>query len=288
LRININHAKSEDSATRSKSHRLGFNVPFADVRPPEGVPIIALQSVQFSMEFIRTRTTNANKRQKSSKSSRPEGISVLPSKRGTDNIEHPDSDSSDELLLGPQYDNEPRAPDNRGVENLRRSSTLPDMDTTPSNLMKRGMQSSKKEKLKRARTLSTPSTGFDPVHQSLEFEEIGKLIDSALQTAISRGSPKLTQGTKLVTSTFDGGLSEMCPSIWRPAFLPVSFSQDIFPVSSSTNLRRGIVATCSSPPESQSIDRSGGGNEAKVDVHPNTSDRRSCSPYLVSYSLEPI
>ncbi|KAF2266581.1 hypothetical protein CC78DRAFT_614767 [Lojkania enalia] len=64
IRININHARGNTTPTASKHHRIFSNVHFADIKPPDGVPIIYLQSIRFSMEVFRIQQSIKTKGRK--------------------------------------------------------------------------------------------------------------------------------------------------------------------------------------------------------------------------------
>lgn len=77
---------------------------------------------------------------------------------------------------------------------------------------------------KRARTLALPDaeTGSSSPAMGLDNSDLEKLIDGALRVSIlSRINNKMSPGVKLKANTFESGLADIAPVLWKPGYLSV-------------------------------------------------------------------
>jgi len=221
IRIEIDHEREENQLPSPQHHRIGANVPFADVVPPEGVPVIGLHSVRFSMALIRTKDRPKPKRQKLGKGAEfgdhaPRTVEEKSDTRTDETLFRPPSEDTEDML-SPEIHNSLNplhvSYEGRGLLIIRNLKGLRSVTAKPSI----------RNKVKRKRPAATsnmdlrnPGTESDD-----ETVEIAKLVDGAIRVSVCKGMLRLPQGVKLVTSTFSGGLSELCPAVWTIQYLPV-------------------------------------------------------------------
>jgi hypothetical protein len=194
VRINIDHLRTEE-LPRSKLHRIGRNVPFADVKPPAGIPVINLLSVAMEMAILRNNTKPNAKKQKVDNSKKRQSLS--------------DATPSDIATIEAPVTTHTKYGQNTVPSTMEASKILTELLTT------RG----EKRKLS-TNTLTKNDAGSSRISQE-DMCEISKCIDGALRISACKGAVKLPQGIKLLANTFMGTLSEICPAVWRLQYLPV-------------------------------------------------------------------
>jgi len=222
IRVNIDHLTTEARPSRPHRHRIGLNVPFADVSPPVAIPVMRLQSVKLDMAFLRSKAKpNAKKQKVSKKNDNPKAkpsfadldpqVRVNPGTR-QDGLSAAEAETicpqRDADIVGPSPethigDGKEAAPDTKQA-----SEILADL------LAARG---EKRKMPPKSPVGNDAGSGM----RSQEISEISKCIDAALRLSVCKGMVKLPQGIKLVTNNFMATLSEICPAVWRLQYLPV-------------------------------------------------------------------
>jgi hypothetical protein len=222
IQIGIHHARKDDNLQAKQSHRLGFNVPCEDITPPEGVPILALQSVSVSMNLINVKPRLKSKQQKRS----TQRLQLNPTKAAENGREDPLKDVSSEIetesVLSEDIEQlktlqQPATAFSKNAPQASSQSQCGDMQENPPILHRSNaaletlVPNTSVHCKKRKRAAST----------TVDTVEVEKLVDAAMRVSICKSTPKLAQGTKLVTKAFIATLSEVCPAVWSPEYLPV-------------------------------------------------------------------
>ncbi|KAJ4987220.1 hypothetical protein SVAN01_07231 [Stagonosporopsis vannaccii] len=178
LRIAVTYAHEGEAPTEKQRHRTLPSTPATDVRPPEGVPSMSLDSILLSVDIFKLperKKTATGKRLKMSTSNgglsqpRPSGM----------------------------------------IDSLELELSGATLFTSPASL-------------KRARTLALPTIDSGPYSPqvSLDIGDLETLIDGSLQVSIlGRINNKMLPGVKLKASTFEVGLADIAPILWKPGFL---------------------------------------------------------------------
>lgn len=220
IRINIDHCRAEPPP-KLQLHRIGRNVPFADVRPPAGIPVINLMSVKLNMAVLMNSTKSNTKKQK---------VNNEPSRKLTD----PPSSTIRTHLDSAATQREHSLKQTRGLSGFRdfgvgelshNTNTGKDNRTVPrteeaSRILTELLTARGEKRKKPTERPTMKDTGFNSVLQQ-DIHEFSKYMDSALRISVCKGAVKLPQGVKLLTSTFTGTLSEICPAVWRLQYLQV-------------------------------------------------------------------
>jgi hypothetical protein len=197
IRVNIDHLRTAEQPSKPQPHRIGLNVPAADVGPPAGVSVMGLQSVKLHMAFLRNKAKSNAKKQKVDNGNASSEVNPSQTLRDADFAESP-----------------PGCRHGDGKE-VTLQSTMQASEILAELLATRGEK--RKEPPKGTLKADTGSGTGSPE----EICEISKYVDGALRLSVCKGVVKLPQGIKLVTNTFMGTLSEVCPAVWRLQYLPV-------------------------------------------------------------------
>lgn len=194
VRININYARVESEQPSPSRHRILADVPYADIQPPDGVPGICLDSVQFSMELLNMRDSmirNPPKRQKHTHQQR---------KAVNKNTQHDEADPklSEGAVIGPG------------------------MLTSERN----GMASSRSSPIQSTTGKLSPLCN-DLADKALANSDmvlsVGSLVDASIRLTIGTTSTRTFKGLDVKVNAFVTTLGRICPSLWRPAYLQVSW-----------------------------------------------------------------
>ncbi|KAF2745686.1 hypothetical protein M011DRAFT_131926 [Sporormia fimetaria CBS 119925] len=220
IRLNIDHCRAGNGESTSQQHRIGANVPAADLRSPEGVPVVGLDSVRLSMCVRSQARKRGNKRPKevptepanSETLVEGDGFTSQIFKKTPPSTSTPDAETT--LLSGDECNAD---------EVLDASPALADR-VPPSSTA--GPVFAKELVRKRKRSVASAiSTHCLPAGQ-MAIDTMAKLVDCAFRLSVCKGTPKLAQGVKLVTSAFSATLSEVCPALWGVHYLQ-AFSQRV-------------------------------------------------------------
>lgn len=201
-------------------HRLNAQVHIADTRPPELIPVVALERVHHKVTFLRQATTRTR-----AASSSPRKMSTLkyPRKSEVDDVDAPIQEEHSEANLAQLLTPEP----SQGLESPSSSQhdvavALSEENCTPDQPQPATLSQTPTQTTRKRKRLSASL----PLNQTskrdyLLFSDIEKLVDAALRLSVLKSTPKLPTGIRAVTHTFARSLSDVCPSMWSPHFLLV-------------------------------------------------------------------
>ncbi|KAF2117753.1 hypothetical protein BDV96DRAFT_644094 [Lophiotrema nucula] len=191
LRINVNHARLNLDDQSPGRHRILADVSYADVRPPDGIQTICLQSVHYSMDILKLRGTSSNNPPK-----RPKHAHL---QRKPVNKDAQSDDEHDQLY---DVENRPGMPTSRGS----------DVATSGSSPLRRN-----------GRKLSL-SLSFDDLAEK-NFRspdvllDVGNLVDASIRLSMGYISTRNLKGLNVKVNAFTISLGQICPALWRPAYL---------------------------------------------------------------------
>jgi hypothetical protein len=254
IRINIDHLRTNDEPSSKQHHRIGVNVPFADIIPPDGVPVVRLLSVKLELALLRSKRKSTCKRQKTDRGNASKSdfnqqgadddTYTTPSDTARPHalkrpvLEVPQSELSESQI-------EPERPPevvgtlqiSPGTEAERAKVVIPQCNMEASEILAE-LLSARGEKRKlpgkeAANTIRGSGPGLQRRH-----DKLSKLIDGAIKLSVCSGAVKLPHDIKVVTGTFSASLSEICPAVWRLQHLPVYASYTVVAFSLPTNASR--------------------------------------------------
>ncbi|KAJ8116280.1 hypothetical protein OPT61_g2257 [Boeremia exigua] len=198
LRIMISYPHENATFATRQRHRILSSASAADVRPPEEVPSLNLESIVLSVdifELTQRRKSTMVKRLKVSADSES-----LMSNWMVKDFEQ------DELLLEPNCE-APSLASSSTLKRLRRPACSP---ATPSKANQEFCQIS---------SISDKQTGTSKPMSSPDTGDLEILVDGALRLSVlSRINSKMLPGMKIKASTFELGLADVAPTLWRPGF----------------------------------------------------------------------
>jgi hypothetical protein len=212
LHISIDQSRELTKSHAKTMHRMYANVPPADIRPPEGVATILLQSVQctLSISHMRSGTGPAKPKRLDKRLDRTDAI--LPQSK---KIAKPDLDSeedSDILFLEESGD--------AGCLTKRESITSP--ITTHRNMRKRALKVSINEISPQYLVdLMVHAGGKRDPAVPPSAQHIETLVDAAIRVSACNNLRGSVPGLKFKANTFNQGLADIAPALWRPGFLEV-------------------------------------------------------------------
>lgn len=213
VQLKLSHTRTDPDVEEKRSHRLSFDIPFADVKPPDGVPVCTLRAIYLSIEISRTKQPPRSKKARCSieRENKGEGKGNKTAflqdgwyLRGLQELSQPCSWPGDMILSGRadptkatfiQLDDEKEVP----------TFTLNGL-TRASCLRRRSAESALHEVEQ---------------HSELNFGQIMELLDAAVRMTICRNPLKISSGVKVKASSFGARLAEIAPSLWSPDYLPV-------------------------------------------------------------------
>jgi hypothetical protein len=211
--LDINHTNNVKTQEEQKRHRLFSDVPAADVRPPNNIHSVSLQSVRLSMDILET-----NLRRKPIRK-RP---SISPGERQNTSL---DAETSDTLLynLGSVDDVTRDRALNHTVDGpLIQKRKRPATETAPTNqnASQETVGRSKRPRLRRVTDSFVASSPL-PDLASPEQLKVGYLVNGALRLSFCGDLNKMPNGLKVKASTFRFGLLDVAPVLWKPGYLTV-------------------------------------------------------------------
>ena len=204
LRIMISHSDQTATLAPKQRHRVLSSVSPADVRPPEGVPVFSLDSVELSMdvfEIIPRRKASTAKRLKTLTTSNPQSQS-----EDNQDIDGVDHETADTFYLDPDL----TCP-SHFTSTLKRPRPLISPTIPPNEALPRPRLTSQLCGLHNTQLSST----------SVEPTSLQVLIDAALRLSVSSITNKMTPGIKVKANTFGLGLADHAPTLWKPGYLLV-------------------------------------------------------------------
>ncbi|KAH7401580.1 hypothetical protein BKA66DRAFT_565202 [Pyrenochaeta sp. MPI-SDFR-AT-0127] len=237
IRLNIKYNDNNNNTRPQEEHRrrrVCMEMPTTDVQPPLGVPIIALETIRFTIEIVETRqrTKTAHKRLRVEGEADGHLLSVT-------NSVVPNAAN---ILDAPRH--ESGCPVTTPIERK------PMRSASRSN---RGKNSSppllsvRHRGTRRQPVISTdlrPNSGVTVVANN--YLEVEDIVDAALRFSVSGSSNnKSVNGLKVKASTFQAGLADIAPALWRPDYL-IAVSQRAYllpTISRSLSQSAGMKAT---------------------------------------------
>lgn len=221
VQLKVSHTRTDLDVEEKRSHRLSSDVPFADVKPPDGVPICALRAVCLSIEISRTKQAPRSKRARCPIERENEGegkgnkTALLQDHWylwGLEELPQPCSWPGDVILLSGRTD-----PPKVTFVQLGDKKEVPIF--TPNDLTR---TSCLRKRLAESALHEVNSTVDSTVeqHSELNFGQIMELLDAAVRMTICRNPLKISSGVKVKASSFGARLAEIAPSLWSPDYLP--------------------------------------------------------------------
>lgn len=226
IRWSIQLADHLELPKKQQRHQKSYrNFPDTDVRPPEGIFVVALNSVQFSMVITESkqRTRAINKRQKAPlQGVQSSQVETMPIK--DDQTEEVDVLLHDTCLS--TY--EPHILHATSTANLesqkrKRSKKFATIGLTSSLAIH--SEDELNTLYRRPFTVSILQPKAIPSLAVLHQAEIERLVDGALRFSVSGSfSNRSVHGLRVKANTFFLGLADICPALWRPNYLRVRSS----------------------------------------------------------------
>ncbi|KAF2635993.1 hypothetical protein P280DRAFT_553338 [Massarina eburnea CBS 473.64] len=224
VRIDIAQLRGDVDTNTKKKHRICANVPSADAKPPEGMPILSLQSVQFAFVFSETRARSTPVRQKQRKQ---QTAAISSQSQGTASVQHqnigvpyvlPDEGaaifdvSEDEFLFASCE--HPLA-----AQNLKRKRplTVPSRRSPSTPLIPTA--TNYQNKRTRPHTISAIPVVLAETPDAPGSPRTKDLVDAAIRLSVLGNLRKSTGRLKVKANTFTGGLADIAPALWRPGYL---------------------------------------------------------------------
>jgi hypothetical protein len=230
--MGLGYCGRDNESQKPPLHRLGLDVPFSDIKPPEGVISVSLQAVQLSVDIVGTITKPKSLEQrqdhlkkmrigKELKSSRE---ILSDSKVRTIRVDSA-HDELDDLLFDDSSPvrgsmNDAVAQSRVDFSNLEERSEISDVLDAKIQEPNRG-PSRPRGKRKRATTLF--NLRLSPNDTRLASWDLKKLINAAMHFSVCASSLRSFLGVRAVASTFTISLSDICPSVWKPEHLRVGW-----------------------------------------------------------------
>jgi hypothetical protein len=233
--LDINHTNNAKTQEEQKRHRLFPDVPAADVRPPNNIQSILLQSVRLSMDILETNPRRKPITKRSSTS---------PGERQNKSL---DAGTSNVLLydLASVNDTSRSRDSNHTVDRsliLKRKRPATENVVIDEIAYHETSGRSKQPRPRRA-TDSFIASSTLPDLASPGRLEVENLLDGALRLSICGDLNKTPNKLKVKASTFRFGLSDVAPALWKPGYLSVR--KLCFFMSKISDFLPGIVAKSS-------------------------------------------
>ncbi|KAF2809347.1 uncharacterized protein BDZ99DRAFT_463185 [Mytilinidion resinicola] len=251
IHLDISHSRTESDTLKQSTHRIAIGVPSADIRPPDGIPVVGLESMVFQVKVGKARQRHKDKRVKrdrgcEEKATIADGIS---DGEGDDYFASLEEESQsnmhyDDMMLLDQ----PIAPHQNDLSILEDANSVPPIvgPWPPANT-----RSPK-------RLAARPDNDSLGRHTSdYSIDTITSLLDAAIRMAICKSPLKVNPGIKLKKSNFVARLADIAPSLWSPEYLTSvsqrscllptvsrALSRTVYSKSRSMTLRSKIDAIC--------------------------------------------
>ncbi|KAF2692166.1 hypothetical protein K458DRAFT_381993 [Lentithecium fluviatile CBS 122367] len=223
LHINIGQCRYDASLPAKKGHHVGPTVPSSDANPPEGVPILSLQSVHCAMVITESR-------------SRVTATRPMRAQPRSDNIRGPyedavaydhvaDQDSEMLFEAGPEVTDELHAEIKTAESRLPRLSLRGRKRKRPYTVpnerrhMKSSCDATPRSKRNRPSTFSTAPVAPLDAPAFAELQQVETMIDAGLRISVSNSLRGSSGGLKIKANTFTEGLADVAPALWRPGYL---------------------------------------------------------------------
>ena len=218
VQLKLSHTRTDPNVEEKRSHRLSFDVPFADVKPPDGVPVCTLRVIRLSIEISGTNQPPRSKKARcpielenkgEGKGNKTAFLQDGWHLRGLQELSQPCSWPGDMILLSGRSD--PTEATFIQLDDKKEVPIFTPNDLTRTScLCKRSVESA----------LHDVNSTVEQ-HSELNFGQIMELLDAAVRMTICRNPLKISSGVKVKASSFDARLAEIAPSLWSPDYLPV-------------------------------------------------------------------
>ncbi|KAH6639483.1 hypothetical protein C7974DRAFT_132447 [Boeremia exigua] len=212
LRITVNYASGCAGPATKPCHRVLASTSAADVRPSGGVPSLSLDSIILYADIFQlTQQRRAAIAKRPRLSADSKSATQPTSGRAADDFEQ---EVSDELLLEANTVAVPLASPST-LKRVRASAPfletpVPSMYESPIRALKNGWLNT---------TVSAVQIAAPDSKSDLHIGDLGLLIDGALRLSVlSRINSKMLPGIKLKANTFELGLADIAPTLWRPGY----------------------------------------------------------------------
>jgi hypothetical protein len=215
IHLDIHHAPHAGIQEEKRRHRLFSGVPAADVRPPEGITGVSLQSVRLCMDVLES----SPRRRLTTKRS-----NLSPGERKPPVLDEEDSNTllhemaPDDLLHGGYISRNPTSP-KATASRKRKRSTIEISVSTQSRPL--GDADTSKRQRKRPSTDSSVQRHLRTDSTSSSRTDVASMVDGALRLSICGTLNKTAVGWKVKASTFRLGLADVAPAIWKSGYLVV-------------------------------------------------------------------
>ncbi|KAF2490684.1 hypothetical protein BU16DRAFT_131675 [Lophium mytilinum] len=253
IHLDISHSHTGSDTLKQAAHRIATGVSSAAIRPPDGVPVVGLESVVFHAKFSsRASRRHKDKRVKCDAKGEEKGIIADTISDGEETEQfasleegHSQSNIHDDvgMLLDP-----PLSP------NQNPFSILQDTNSAQHIVALRPPTTTCNLKRLAARP-DDDSLSHDTSDYSMDT--ITSLLDAAIRMTICKGPLKVTPGVKLRKCDFVARLADIAPSLWSPDYLTSvaqrscllptisrALARTVYSNSRSMTLRAKVDALC--------------------------------------------
>ena len=235
IKVCLIHSDEGDEQPKRKLHKLGADVPFQDVRPPEGALSATLESVYFTLRIgrlVRRKRPRLNQRARNVDTPDRTADEVDAASDIFDAVgdELLDSyvDNSSEYVLAAPHDLLSKLPEpllspgdaDNGQDD---AGMLLDMDEQDM-IVKPRPSSQTPSLLKRASSGTDPEVGAE----DCSADAILPLIDAAIRLAISKTPRWLDKDIVVKDRDSIQPLAEIAPTLWSPGYLPAVARRVVF------------------------------------------------------------
>lgn len=225
LHINISQCRGDSHLREQKSHRICTNVPSADIKPPQGIPVLQLQSVQLTLMI----TTNKSRVTVASRKRAKRKIGRLPTPAGDIAALASQGEEGSEIL----YDEE--LIDDEGskiLESILPSQMRPDHARTRGSHFESGEAypmavipslTSPINNAKRKHNSSISISTVVPAETTIrsDLEHIANMIDASMRLSALNTLKGAPDGFRIKANSFTRCLGDVVPALWRPGYLVV-------------------------------------------------------------------
>lgn len=249
LEVSLTYTDEPYQQSKRKTHKLGIDVPFHDVRPPALTCSANLENVQFD---IRVRRPSRRKRKRlklddnadiADHENHPAATESLPlfteepMQEFMESEEHEPVNPDASVLADPleldlrrRQEGEESMHDEPSMLLEAYEEELPDTLTT---------EPTKPYLLKRA----SSALDIDDGEEESQKTAILELIDAAIRCAISDSPTRLAKGIAVNRKDSFQSLSGIAPALWSPGYLPAVAERAVF----VPTISHALAAICSGP-----------------------------------------
>ncbi|KAF1976030.1 hypothetical protein BU23DRAFT_566219 [Bimuria novae-zelandiae CBS 107.79] len=216
LRINVDHCREKDQSPTTANHSSIAN---SDVRPPEGIPQIFLESVEFVIATFDTRSRSAARKRPKRESTQQKAGASQPDASVNDVTSLPGKAyGSNQCLkfsdLGWADADQEGNDVHETRDTARRSLTSPNFDTNSGWPQAFTYHSKRKQPV----TESELHVVHVSDHTS-ESAQLAGLVDAVLRLSICLNLRGSISNLRVKANTFLYGLTNIAPALWRIGYL---------------------------------------------------------------------